>query len=283
MQVIITIWKGICLLPAAWQKILGQVLGSLLLIIASKRKRIAQINIQASFPLLTPQEQKKLLQQNFKFLGASILQTGSAWFWSDAKIQKHVEYEIKGLELLNNKEGQSGNLVLFKHSQHLELDARLLGLNSEIFGVGRSHNSPIINKLQTQGRLSSIQATADKNNPRKFLAWLKKGKNVLYAIDQDYGWENSVELSFFKTPTATITTARKIIDITQCNLLFVNSYFAKEKLVLELESINHNELDSMQLAQKINDLMEQKIRLHPEEYLWSHRRFKSTLGKNFYK
>ena len=283
MQVIITIWKGICLLPAAWQKILGQVLGSLLLIIASKRKRIAQINIQACFPLLNPQEQKKLLHQNFKFLGASIFQTGSAWFWSDAKIQKHVEYEIKGLRLLNNQEGQSGNLVLFKHSQHLELDARLLGLNSEIFGVGRSHNSPIMNKLQTQGRLSSIQATADKNNPRKFLAWLKKGKNVLYAIDQDYGWENSIELSFFKNPAATITTTRKIIDITHCNLLFVNSYFSKEKLVLELESINHNELDSMQLAQKINDLMEQKITLHPEEYLWSHRRFKSTLGKNFYK
>ncbi|MDB9995879.1 hypothetical protein OAE49_02575 [Gammaproteobacteria bacterium] len=283
MQAIITIWKGICLLPAAWQKILGQVLGSLLLIIASKRKRIAQMNIQACFPLLTPQEQKKLLHQNFKFLGASIFQTGSAWFWSDAKIQKHVEYEIKGLELLNNIDMKSGNLVLFKHSQHLELDARLLGLNSEIFGVGRSHNSPIMNKLQTQGRLLSIQATADKNNPRKFLAWLKKGKNVLYAIDQDYGWENSIELSFFKNPAATITTTRKIIDITHCNLLFVNSYFAKEKLVLELESINHNELDSMQLAQKINDLMEQKITLHPEEYLWSHRRFKSTLGKNFYK
>ena len=283
MQVIITIWKGICLLPTAWQKILGQVLGSLLLIIASKRKRIAQMNIQACFPLLATQEQNKLLHQNFKFLGASIFQTGSAWFWSDAKIQKHVQYEIKGLELLNNIDMKSGNLVLFKHSQHLELDARLLGLNSEIFGVERSHNSPIMNKLQTQGRLSSIQATADKNNPRKFLAWLKKGKNVLYAIDQDYGWENSIELSFFKNPAATITTTRKIIDITHCNLLFVNSYFAKEKLVLELESINHNELDSMQLAQKINDLMEQKITLHPEEYLWSHRRFKSTLGKNFYK
>ena len=283
MQVIITTWKGICLLPAAWQKILGQVLGSLLLIIASKRKRIAQVNIQACFPLLASEEQNKLLDQNFKFLGASIFQTGSAWFWSDVKIQKHVEYEIKGLELLNNTEEQSGNLVLFKHSQHLELDARLLALNAEIFGVGRSHNSPIMNKLQTQGRLSSIQATADKNNPRKFLSWLKKGKNVLYAIDQDYGWENSIELSFFKTPAATITTTRKIIDITQCNLLFVNSYFAEEKLVLELESINYDDLDSMELAQKINDLMEQKITLHPEEYLWSHRRFKSTLGKNFYK
>ncbi|MDA9676200.1 lipid A biosynthesis lauroyl acyltransferase, partial [Pseudomonadota bacterium] len=89
MQVIITIWKGICLLPAGCQKIFGQMLGSLLLVIASKRKRIAQVNIQACFPLLTFQEQNKLLHQNFKFLGASIFQTGSAWFWSDIKIQKH--------------------------------------------------------------------------------------------------------------------------------------------------------------------------------------------------
>ena len=87
MQVIITIWKGICLLPAAWQKILGEVLGSLLLVIASKRKRIARVNIQACLPLLTSQEQNKLLHQNFKFLGASIFQTGSAWFWSDVKFK----------------------------------------------------------------------------------------------------------------------------------------------------------------------------------------------------
>ena len=65
MQVIITTWKGICLLPAAWQKILGQVLGSLLLIIASKRKRIAQVNIQACFPLLASEEQQQTSRSEF--------------------------------------------------------------------------------------------------------------------------------------------------------------------------------------------------------------------------
>jgi lauroyl/myristoyl acyltransferase len=283
MQVIITLWRAACLLPVTWQKKLGQIFGSFLLIIAGKRKRIAKANIQACFPLLSPKEQKNLLYQNFKFLGTSIFETGSAWFWSDAKIQKQVAYEIKGLELLDNINTRSGNLVLFKHSQHLELDARLLGLNAEIFGVGRSHNSPMMNKLQTKGRLSSIKATADKNNPRRFLKWLKEGKNVLYAIDQDYGWENSVELSFFDMPAATITSTKKIINITNCNLLFMNSYFKKKKLMLELELINYDGIDSIQLAQKINDLMEKKIIIHPSEYLWAHRRFKSTLGKDFYK
>ena len=33
----------------------------------------------------------------------------------------------------------------------------------------------------------------------------------------------------------------------------------------------------------LNIFMESKIKEHPEEYLWQHRRFKSTLGKeNFY-
>ena len=37
-------------------------------------------------------------------------------------------------------------------------------------------------------------------------------------------------------------------------------------------------------SQSINDFIENKIKLHPDEYLWQHRRFKSTLGKeNFYK
>ena len=52
---------------------------------------------------------------------------------------------------------------------------------------------------------------------------------------------------------------------------------------LNIELIDHVGLNTEELAQKINDLMEEKILQHPAEYLWMHRRFKSTLGKNFYK
>jgi len=78
-------------------------------------------------------------------------------------------------------------------------------------------------------------------------------------------------------------TTRKIIDATNSNLLFINSYYQDNKLILKLELIEHDGLDASALAQKINDLIEDKILQHPAEYLWMHRRFKSTLGKNFYK
>jgi lauroyl/myristoyl acyltransferase len=283
MRLTITLWKALSSLPRGWHSFLGKIFGKLLLILFAKRKRIAKANIRVCFPLMSSKEQKKLLKQNFNCLGCSIFETGIAWFWSDQKIHKYFNYEIRGLDQINEANSANGNLLLFKHSQHLELDARLLALNASIFGVSRSHNSESMDALQTKGRLSSIKETADKNKPRKFIKWLKEGKNVMYSIDQDYGWENSAQLKFFNQEAATITTTSKIIDMTKCRLLFVNSFYENQKLILEIELIDFKELNSIDLAQKINDLMEAKILQHPTEYLWAHRRFKSTLGKNFYK
>ena len=277
------LWQGLCYLPTSLHTPLGKLLGRFLLIIAKDRKKIARANISLCLPNLSANDQKKILQRNFMFLGKSVIETGVAWFWSDKKIKKLIDYEIFGLDLLSNENSSRGDLIIFKHSQHLELDARLLAINAEIYGVSRSHNSGSINKIQNEGRLSSMKGTADKNNPRKFMKWLKDGKNVLYAIDQDYGWDHSKKLKFFNRETATITTSKKIINITGSNLLFMNSYYEKNKIVIKLETINPIGLDDKELAQKINNLMEEKILQHPAEYLWAHRRFKSTLGKSFYK
>ena len=278
-----TLWQGLCHLPTSWHPAIGKSCGKLLFIFAGVRKKIAQANLALCFPNLSKIEQQKLLRDNFLHLGRSLIETGIAWFWSNEKIQSQINYEITGLDLLLPKGSNKGNLIIFKHSQHLELDARLLAMNVPTYGVSRSHNSASMNKIQDKGRLSSLNDTADKNNPRRFMKWLKSGKNVLYAIDQDYGWDHSVKLNFFQQEAATITTTKKIIDATNSNLLFINSYYENNKLILKIELIDHLDLDSTALAQKINDIMEEKILLHPAEYLWIHRRFKSTLGKNFYK
>ena len=278
-----TLWQGLCHLPTSWHPVMGKLFGKLLFLFAGRRKKIAQVNLALCFPNLPKTEQQKLLRDNFLYLGRSFIETGIAWFWSNKKIQSQINYKIIGLDLLLPSDSNKGNLIIFKHSQHLELDARLLAMNAPMYGVSRSHNSASMNKIQDKGRLSSLKDTADKNNPRKFMKWLKSGKNVLYAIDQDYGWDHSVKLKFFQQETATITTTKKILDATDSNLLFINSFYANNELILEIESINHLELDSTTLAQKINDIMEERILQHPAEYLWIHRRFKSTVGKNFYK
>jgi Lauroyl/myristoyl acyltransferase len=207
-----------------------------------------------------------------------IFDTGKAWFWNDSKINSLIEYEIFGLNKLITAKG---NLLIFKHSHHLELDSRILGMHCELYGVERVHNSPYMQKVQSMGRLKGVNAIADKNSPITFIKWLKKNKTVLYAIDQDYGLKNSSNVDFFGIKTATTNAPVKIVDATQCKVLFLNSYYDSEKLILSVEEISIS--DSKLMIQEISSHIEARIRERPSEYLWQHRRFKSTLGKeSFY-
>ena len=284
LTLLVGFWKLILFLPRPLHKVFILILGNLLYIIPLKRNKISKKNIDLCFPNMSKRKRENLHKANVIASAQIIFDSGIAWFWSDKKINKNINYEIKGIEsLVNEQKNNNGVLLFFKHSLHLELDARLLGMNSEVYGVERVHNSDLFDSIQKKGRLKSVKDTCDKNNPIKFIRWLKKGKTVLYATDQDYGLKQSDIINFFAQPAATISAPSKIINTTGCKTYFMNTYIDSGKYILDIEELNLNHLNGSNFSQSLNDFMEKKIRNNPDEYLWQHRRFKSTLGKeDFY-
>jgi KDO2-lipid IV(A) lauroyltransferase len=284
LALLINLWKLLLLLPMLLQKGLIYILSNLIYLMPIKRNEISKKNINLCFPDLSDLERERLHKLNVFESAKVIFYSGIAWFWSDKKINKLVNYEINGLSnLLNEQKCNNGILLFFKHSLHLELDARLLGMNAEIYGVERVHNSDSFDSIQKKGRLKSVKDTCDRNNPMKFIRWLKKGKTVLYATDQDYGLNQSDIVNFFNSPAATISAPLKIIQSTKCKTFFINSFLQNSKYILEVEEVNLDQSSEINFSKDLNLFMENKIRENPEEYLWQHRRFKSTLGKdNFY-
>ena len=284
LTLLVGFWKLILFLPRPIHKVFILILGNLLYIIPLKRNKISGKNIDLCFPCMSKRERKNLHKANVIASAQIIFDSGIAWFWSDEKIKKNISYEIKGIEsLVNEQKDNNGVLLFFKHSLHLELDARLLGMNSEVYGVERVHNSDLFDAVQKKGRLKSVKDTCDKNNPIKFIRWLKKGKTVLYATDQDYGLNQSDVINFFAQPAATISAPSKIINTTGCKTYFMNTYIDSGKYIIDIEELNLNHLNGSNFSQRLNDFIEKKIRNNPDEYLWQHRRFKSTLGKeDFY-
>ena len=284
LTLLVGFWKLISFLPRPLHKVFILILGNLFYIIPLKRNKISKKNIDLCFSDMSKRKRKNLHKANVIASAQIIFDSGIAWFWSDKKINKNINYEIKGMEsLVNEQKNNNGVLLFFKHSLHLELDARLLGMNSEVYGVERVHNSDLFDSIQKKGRLKSVKDTCDKNNPIKFIRWLKKGKTVLYATDQDYGLNQSDVINFFSQPAATISAPSKIINTTGCKTYFMNTYLDSGKYVLDIEELNLNHLNGSNFSQSLNDFMEKKIRKNPDEYLWQHRRFKSTLGKkDFY-
>ena len=246
----------------------------------NKRNRFSKVNINLCFPDLDTNSAYKIYKKNIILFGRVIFDTGIAWFWSDDRINKNIPYKINGLELLLRYQRlNNGVLLFFKHSLHLELDSRILAMNAEIFGVERKHNSTYFESIQKNGRLKSMKGVADRNSTVSFVRWLKNGKTVLYAPDQDYGLKKSDQIDFFGLPAATISAPLKIINKTGCNYLFMNTYYEKDNLVIDIEEPKFSTASSIMFMQDLNKYVENKIKLNPEEYLWQHRRFKSTLGK----
>jgi KDO2-lipid IV(A) lauroyltransferase len=254
-------------------------------IFLQKRNRISKKNIDACFNNLDDIKRKSLIKRNINNSGLVMFDTAISWFWSDERINNEIKYKISGLEQLKNEQNKgSGVLLFFKHSLHLELDARILGMNADIYGVERTHNSKFFDAIQRKGRLKGVKGLCDKNKPLKFIKWLLSGKTVLYATDQDYGMNGSEVVNFFNLPAATISAPYKIIRKTNCQTYFLNSFIENDEYIIEIEKIELNMDSDKEMSSDLNKIIENSIRKHPSEYLWQHRRFKSTLGKeDFYK
>ena len=54
-------------------------------------ERMPRISQNAPQGQPTQTEQQKLLQDNFMYMGRSLIETGIAWFWPDAKIQNKLD------------------------------------------------------------------------------------------------------------------------------------------------------------------------------------------------
>ena len=278
--ILITLWKTLILLPRAFQLVITNFIGFLIYLISLKRNKYSKANIELCFPDKSEAERKKIYRRNILLSGRILSDNGIAWFWSDKRIKKNIKYEINGLnKLLTEQSSNKGILLFFKHSLHLELDARILGMHAEIYGIERKHNSKYFQSIQKRGRLKSMIDVVDRKNTFKFMKWLKNGKTVLYAPDQDYGLDKSKVIKFFGHPAATVSAPYKIIQKTKCKTFFLNSYKKNNKLFLDIEELNSNNVDEISYLNNLNKYIENKIKLNPDEYLWQHRRFKSTLRK----
>ena len=91
-------------------------------------------------------DQRRLLCQSvLTGTGQSVFDTLVAWFWTSAQIKCHIPHRIIGLNALLDvqKSGDRGVLLLAKHSQHIELDARLIGMHLSLC-VGRGSASVLV-------------------------------------------------------------------------------------------------------------------------------------------
>ncbi len=103
-------------------------------------------------------------------------------------------------------------MVVGVHFMSLELGGRTMGLCRPMMATYRPHNSPLMEWVQTRGRLRSNKAMIDRRNLSGLVHALKAGEAVWFAPDQDYGPKGSVFAPFFSVPQAATTNGTYVLS-----------------------------------------------------------------------
>lgn len=118
-----------------------------------------------------------------------------AWFWPTHRVERWTE--TSGVnEVVELQEQKQGILLIGIHFLTLELGARMFGMFTPGIGVYRPNDNPLIDWLQTWGRLRSNKTMLDRKNLKGMVKSLKEGEILWYAPDHDYGRASSVFVPF---------------------------------------------------------------------------------------
>lgn len=175
------LWLGIGLLwlvvqlpyPLIYR--LGNAIGRLAMRFMKRRAKIAYRNLELCFPEKSEQERHRMVVMNFESVGMGLMETGMAWFWPVRRIARWTD--TIGFEHIRDVQAQQrGILLIGIHFLTLEMGARMFGMNEPGIGVYRPNDNPVIDWLQTRGRLRSNKDMIDRKDLKGMIRALKKAK-----------------------------------------------------------------------------------------------------------
>ena len=231
------------------------------------------------FPELDGNQRTMLLRENFISMGIGLMELGMAWWWPKKRFSKLLQYE--GLDNLKYANKQ-GVILLSIHHTTLEVGAAAISMVCERDGMYRAHGNPVYDYLQIKGRLHKSSHNSrlfERRDVRGTMKALKAGHTVWYAPDQDYGIKQGLFAPFFGIQAATVYATARLAEKTGAvvvpftNIRLPGNQGYKITVYPALEGFPSG--DDLADATRINQLVEEYIRVQPEQYLWAHRRFKT--------
>ena len=278
-------WLGIGLLwlvvqlpyPVIYR--LGNAMGRLALRLMKRRAKIAYRNLELCFPEMSEEERHRMVVKNFESVGMGVMETGIAWFWPTKRINRWMD--ASGLEHIRAvQDSGRGVLLIGIHFLTLEMGARMFGIHNPGIGVYRPNDNPVLDWLQTWGRMRSNKSMLDRKDLKGMVRALKNGEIIWYAPDHDYGPRASVFAPLFAVKDAATTSGTWMLAKMSkaCVVPFVprRKPDGKGYELIILEPECNPPLDGAETtAAWMNTIVEKCILMAPEQYMWLHRRFKT--------
>lgn len=273
------VWLMSCLSLRGAQAV-GVGIGYWLYWLPNSVKRISAINLKIAFPEQTQAEHQALLKASLIELGKTATELGPLWLGREQRVLGYMREVVGEQAVLEAFAKGKGVIVLSPH----------LG-SWEAIGPYWSSKTPVT-YLYRPPRLAGIEAFVVASRTRtgaklaptdvKGVVALRKAlkNNEMVGIlpDQDPGQSGGLHADFFGQPARTMVLVAKLQAKTGCAVFF---NFAERlpkgqgyRLHIIPASAEIGNEDETCALQALNQGIEACIRLCPEQYQWSYKRFK---------
>jgi KDO2-lipid IV(A) lauroyltransferase len=278
MRVGIVVLRGLALLPYGWLVRLGDALGTLLYGLAWPRRRIAQVNLALCFPHWSEAERRRIARAHFQAFTRSFLDRFILWY---APRERIVELcRLEGLQhFLEPVNAGRPVIVLAPHFVGIDAGGiRLLLEHPRLASMYARQKSAVLNDAMTRGR-SRFHGTMLLRNEglRPAVRWLRDGGAFYFLPDMDLGARDALFVPFFGVSAATVTSVARLARLTGAVVVpLVTRMTDRGYVGVFHPGWTDYPVDDLDAAtRQMNVFIEARVLDMPEQYLWTHRRFKT--------
>jgi KDO2-lipid IV(A) lauroyltransferase len=277
MWVLLVGLRIVATLPLRAQMRLGRVLGRLLGRIRRRERRVAERNLEVCFPELSAPAREELLQRHLESLGLSVVEMAIGWFAPLATLERIVA--VHGREHLDAALARGQGVILATaHFTPLEVGVAIIeGFEVRCGGMYRPQGNSMLDALILRGRSRFMREQIARDNVRAAIRHLKSNGVLLYLPDQTYLGNQSALVPFFGEPALTNIATSKLARLSGATVL---TYFFRRLPEDSGYVVDIDVLEGFPTADPIADTrqlgaaLERYIRIAPEQYLWTYKKFK---------
>ncbi len=264
---------------ACW---MAKSIGSLAYRFMRKRRKIAIGNILRAGVASSPKEARRIARASMQSIALTVAE--SFIYPRLANQAEHLVMEVPDAARAAIEASKCGFICFSGHFGNWEVGARAMSSLRPVTGIARPMNNRRVQELMDRKKMRADFETIDKHTerPMDIVRALKRNRALAILSDQHARGDSAAVVDFFGRPAKTYTTPVVMQQLTGAPIFFsyaLRTGFMRFRIVfsepLFYKVSRQNKAADIQAAtQDLSKRLESVIRQNPEQYLWSHRRWK---------
>ena len=241
------------------------------------RKKIL-LNVKKAFPNVEEKKLELIINNMWKNYGRILSEYMFIKNFRNSKLGKF--FTVEGQEILNEISSSNEQVIFVSgHFNNFELMAMQIEKSGiSLAAIYRPLNNIFLNKIMERIRKKYIcknQIKKGRSGTRELLESFKKKNSIALMIDQRVS--EGIKSNFFNQPALTTTIPAQLVKKFGCKVVPIyierinNIYF---KMTVNKPIIYDKITTLEEITLDLNKKLEKMILLNPDQWIWSHNRWK---------